>query len=39
VVTKLSFATEELYKQKMEARMQRRAERAKEKAALAESAE
>ena len=35
VVTKLSFATEELYKKKMEERARRRAERAKEKAALA----
>ena len=39
VVTKLSFATEELYKVKMEERARRKAERAKEKAALASISE
>ena len=37
VVTKLSFATEELYKHKMEDRARRRDEHAKEKAAIAEA--
>ena len=39
VVTKLSFATEELYKVKMEERARRKAERAKENAALASISE
>ena len=38
VVTKLSFATEELYKVKMEERARRKAERAKEKAGYVYSA-
>ena len=37
VVTKLSFATEELYKKKMEDRARRRAERAKAKEEIAKS--